>query len=95
VDKPINKWGVYVSNTRTISAASCLPESLGSTEENEPFVIYAQDEQTYPDAKWREEKQEVGRASSQQRAQELLGYYKIAYGQGFKVWFENVNPPTS
>jgi hypothetical protein len=73
-----------ISNTRTSSVAS-----LSSTDENEEFVIYAQDEEKFPDAKWREERQEVDRASSEQKAQELVGTYKIAYGQGFRVWFVN------
>lgn len=82
--KPINEWTVCISNTRTSSVAS-----LSSNDENEEFVIYAQDEEKFPDAKWREEQQEVNRATSELKAQKLVGDYKIAFGQGFRVWFVN------
>jgi hypothetical protein len=95
VDKPINKWVVCTSNTRTSHVASCLPESLSSTDENEPFVIYAEDGRGTMMPNGARKDRKLHSASSEQRAQELIGNYKIAYGQGFKVWFENVNLPAS
>jgi hypothetical protein len=68
------------------------PVSLSSTDEDEGFVIYAHDPQSFPDAKWRGEKQAVDQASNQQEAEYLVREYQIAYGRNMRVWFENTRP---
>ena len=57
------------------------------------FRILAQQQtQKFPGALWREQPEEIGTADSRDEAKYLVREFKMAYGSGWRVWFELKGP---
>jgi putative nucleotidyltransferase with HDIG domain len=91
--RPDHEYGEWVNGEDFAAPTDVSENPEGAEGGDKNYVIYAQkEEQRLRDPKCREEKEEVDHATSEKEAEKVVVEYKIAYGQGWRVWFENVRP---